>query len=87
MDLELKILDSDHLCLELNVKIQAENAVVSMASLLSLNGHISSHFDTIHLKLSTYAYFALLFHSICQNMKILEINFYDVITSVLYLVR
>ena len=45
---------------------------------------MSSHFDTIHLKLSTHAYFALLFHSIRQNMKILKINFYDVITSVLY---
>ena len=33
-----------------------------MASLLSLNGHMSSHFDIIHLKLSTHAYFAVPFH-------------------------
>ena len=37
-------------------KIKAENTVVCMASLLSLNGHISLHFETIHLKLSTHAY-------------------------------
>ena len=57
------------LSLELNVKIQAENTVVCMASLLSLNGHISSHFDTIHLKLSTHGYFALLFHSISSEYE------------------
>ena len=57
------------LSLELNAKIQAENTVVCMASLLSLNGHMSSHFDTIHLKLSTHAYFALLFHSMLSEYK------------------
>ena len=31
--------------------------------LLSLNGHTSSHFDIIHLKLSTHAYFTVLSHS------------------------
>ena len=72
------------LSLELNVKIQAENTVVCMASLLSLNGHMSSHFDTIHLKLSTHAYFALLFHSMLSEYENSKINFYDVITSVLY---
>ena len=38
-----------------------------MASLMSLNGHMSSHFDTIHLKLSTHAYFALLFQSMLSE--------------------
>ena len=33
--------------LELNVKIQAENTVVCMAGLLSLKGHISSHFRDV----------------------------------------
>ena len=49
--------------------IQAENAVVCMASLLSLNCHMSSHLDTIHLKLLTHAYFALLFHSILSKYE------------------
>ena len=33
-----------------------------MASFLSSNGHISVHFDTICLKLSTHAYFTVFFH-------------------------
>ena len=57
------------LSLELNVKIQAENAMVCMASLLSLNRHVSSHLDNIHLKLSTYAHFALLFHSMLSEYE------------------
>ena len=40
-----------------------------MANLLSLNGHMSSHLDTIHLKVSTHAYFALLFHSTWSKYK------------------
>ena len=55
--------------LVLNVKIQAENTVVCMANLLSLKGHISSHFDTIHFKLSTHAYFPLLFHSMWSKTE------------------
>ena len=51
------------LSLELNVKIQPENTAVCMANLLPLNGHMSSHFDTIHLTLSTHAYFAVLFRA------------------------
>ena len=51
------------------MKIQTENTVVCMASLLSLNGHMSSHFDTIHLQLSTHAYFALLFHSMLSEYE------------------
>ena len=50
------------------MKIQAENTVC-MASLLSLNGHRSSNFDTIHLKLLTYAYFVLLFHSMLSEYE------------------
>ena len=42
---------------------QVENTIVCMARLLSLNGRISSNFDTIHLKLSTHAYFTVFFHS------------------------
>ena len=34
------------------LKIQAKNTVVCMATLLSLNGHMSSHFDTIHLNVN-----------------------------------
>ena len=49
--------------------IQAENTVVCMASLLSLNGHMSSQFDTIHLKLSKHAYFTLLFHSMLPEYE------------------
>ena len=54
-----------------------------MASLLPLNGHMSSYFDTIHLKLSTHAYFALLFHSMLSDYENSKNKFYDVITSVL----
>ena len=57
------------LSLELNVKIQAENTVVSMASLLPLNGHTLSHFDTIRLALSTHAYFAVLFHAMWSKYE------------------
>ena len=60
---------------KLNVKIQAENTVVCMASLLSFNGHMSPHFDTIHLKVSTHAYFALLFHSTLSEYENSEIKF------------
>ena len=66
-------------------KILAENTVVCMGSLLPLNDHISSHFGTICLKLSTRAYFMMLFPSMRSKYEILKIDFYDVITSVLYL--
>ena len=49
--------------LDLKVKIQAESTVDCMSILLSSNGHISSHLDTTHLKLSTHDYFMVLFHS------------------------
>ena len=42
---------------------------VCMVSLLSLNGHMSSHFDIIHLKLPKHAYFALLFHSMLSEYE------------------
>ena len=45
---------------------------------------MSSHFDTIHVKLSTHAYFALLFHSMLSEYENSKNKFYDVITSVLY---
>ena len=79
----------DHciLSLELNVKIQAKNTVVCMASLLSSNGHMSSHFDTIHVKLSTHAYFALFFHTMLSDYETSKNKFYDIITSVLYSCR
>ena len=34
-----------------------------MASFLSSNGRVSTHFDGIHLKLSIHAYFDVRFHS------------------------
>ena len=54
-----------------------------MASFLSSNGHISLHFDNIHLKLSHIL--RCTFTPWCQNMEILEIYFYDVITNKLYI--
>ena len=62
--------------------IEAENTVVCMASLLSLNGHILSHFDTIHSKLPTHVYFAVPFHSMWSKYKNSKNTFYDVINSV-----
>ena len=38
-----------------------------MASFLSSNGRISAHFDNIHLKLSTHAYFEVHFKSMLMN--------------------
>ena len=70
--------------LYLNVNIQAENTVVFVVSLLSFNGHVSSHFDTIYLKLSAHAYFTALFHSMWSKCKNSKNRFYDVITSLLY---
>ena len=67
--------------------IQAENTMVCMASHLSVNGHMSSHFDTSHLKLSIHAYLRCSFTPCCQNMEILKINFYDVITSVFIVIH
>ena len=52
-----------------------------MASFLSSNGRVSSSFDNIRLKLSTHGYFEVRFHSVLQNIKILEMDFCDVITS------
>ena len=48
---------------------------------------MSSHFDTIHSKLSTHAYFALLFHSMLSENENSKNKFYDVLTSVLYTQR
>ena len=39
-----------------------KNTEVYMASFLSLKGHISVHFDNIHLKLSTHANPEVHFH-------------------------
>ena len=64
---------------------QAKNTLICMASPLSSNGHISPNFETIHLKLSTHAYFTVLFYSTGHNIKILEIYFYDIIISALYI--
>ena len=64
------------LSLDLKVKIQAEITVVCMASLLSSNDHISSHFDTTHLKLSTHDYFMVLFHSMWLKYENSENTFF-----------
>ena len=57
---------------------------VGTASLLSLNGHISSNFDIIDLKLSTNANFTVLFRSMWSKHENSKIDIHDVITSVLY---
>ena len=43
--------------------------MVCMARVPFSNGRISTHFDDIHLKLSTYAYFEVRFHSILSKYK------------------
>ena len=55
--------------LDLKVKIQAKNAEVFMASLLSLNDHISSNCETIHLKMSMLDYLMVLFHSMWSKYE------------------
>ena len=61
----LTLFPSNHCILSLLLRImnQAKNTVVHMARLLSSNGYISLNFDTIPLKLSTHAWFMVLFHS------------------------
>ena len=48
----------------------------------SSNDPVSSHFGTIRLKLSTNAYFVVLFHSMWSKYENSKSRFYDVITSV-----
>ena len=72
------------LSLVLNVCNQEKNTVVLMASLLPLNGHIASAFDSTHLELSAHAYFMVVFQS-RQDIKILKVDFYEVITNELCL--
>ena len=81
----LTLLLSNHciLSLVLNVMNQVENTVVCMARLLSSNAHTSSNFNSIHLKISTYIFLRCSFTPHDQNIKILKIDFYDIITSVL----
>ena len=55
-----------------------------MARLLSSNAHTSSNLNTIHLKISTHAYFTVLFHSKWSKYKNSKIDFYDVTTLVLH---
>ena len=54
-----------------------------MASFLSSNG-ISSYFDNILPKLSIYAYFMMLSHSMWSKYKNSKNSFNDVITNELY---
>ena len=42
---------------------------VYMASFLSSNGHISVHYDNIHLQLSTHASFETRFHFMLQKYE------------------
>ena len=71
------------LSLDLKVKIQAKNTVVCMGSLPPLNAHISSHFGTIQLKLSTHDYFMVLFRSMSlkyENSKSISLRHYHVVS-------
>ena len=52
-----------------------------MVCLSSSNCRISDYFDNIRLQLSTHAYSKVLLHSIGQNIQILKIYFYDIITN------
>ena len=45
------------------------------------NDRNSAYFDNIRLKLSKHAYSGCVFTPYCQNMRILKIGFYDVITN------
>ena len=59
--------------------------MVCMASFLPSNNRISPHFEISHLKLPTYAYFMVLSLIPCsQNIKLLKIDFHDVITNEIY---
>ena len=58
--------------------------MVCMASTLSLYGHISAHFDDIHLELSVHAYFKVCFHFMLSKYEHCRNSVYDVITIELY---
>ena len=58
--------------------------MVCMASFLSLNGRISSHFSNIRLRLPTHVYFIVLSHSIGSKYKRSKNSLHDVITNELY---
>ena len=45
---------------------------------------MSSHFDTIHLKVLIHDYLALIIHSMLSEYEKSKNKFYDIITSVLY---
>jgi len=47
----------------------------------SSNGHISSHFNNIHVKLQTHVYSMVLFHSMRSRGKHSNNIVYDVITN------
>ena len=49
-----------------------------MASVLSSNGYISAHFDNIHIKLSTHAYFEVRFHFMLSKYENSRLRFYDI---------
>ena len=55
-----------------------------MASLPPLSGYILTYFDNVRVKLSTHAYFEVLFHS--PRSKYINYNnrIYDVISNELY---
>ena len=70
--------------LVLNVENQEKSTIVCVASCLSLDGRISSHFDNIRLKLSTRAYFMVLSHSMRAKFEIIKIYFHDVVNNELF---
>ena len=71
---------SNHCILTLvpNVENQKKNTEVCMASFLSLNRRISTHFDGTHLKLSIRAYFEVRFHSMLPKYENSKNRFYEV---------
>ena len=51
------------------VSNQAKSTVVCMASFLISSGRTSLHFDNIHIKVLTRAYFEVCFHSILSKYE------------------
>ena len=73
------------LYLVLNIWNQERNKEVCIASFLSSNGYILAHFDNIHLKFPTHAYFEVSFHLMLSKYENSKNRFYDVVTNELLL--
>ena len=67
---DIVAIESLYLSLVQNAWNPGKTTVVGRASFLLSNGHISSYFENLFLKLLTYVYVKVLFHSTWPKYKI-----------------